>query len=235
MTGFQVDKYRYDLHVGGPGEYLGATVTPPEAVQKLIWFSLDESIVKVGDDGILTPVGVGSTRVAVSPSGGTGFQVLCEVNVYEQIAELSVSPTTMQLLAGGEGSVIISTVLPQSIERYQLDWTSDNEAVAQVTNTGYVMPLTPGQAVITATSRDGQKLTASCAVEVLPNPDIIPKNIIGDATEDGIVDHQDIASVAEYMINGNRCNNMVNANADLQGGIDLHDLTAIINIIVKGK
>ena len=97
------------------------------------------------------------------------------------------------------------------------------------------MPLTPGQAVITATSRDGQKLTASCAVEVLPNPDIIPKNIIGDATEDGIVDHQDIASVAEYMINGNRCNNMVNANADLQGGIDLHDLTAIINIIVKGK
>ena len=57
--------------------------------------------------------------------------------------------------------------------------------------------------------------------------------LLGDADDSGEVDSQDLVCVIAYLISGTECRNMVNANADGEGGVDIYDLMAIVDIIAR--
>ena len=61
------------------------------------------------------------------------------------------------------------SVTPANATDQTVTWTSDNEAVATVDNTGKVTAVGTGQAVITATTKDGS-FSASCTVTVATKP-----------------------------------------------------------------
>ena len=60
-----------------------------------------------------------------------------------------------------------ATVLPADATQ-ELMWTSSDESVATVSQSGLVSAVAFGHAVITATTIDGTDLSASCDVTVLP-------------------------------------------------------------------
>ena len=82
------------------------------------------------------------------------------------VEKVTVSPTTLSLVAGDPASQLTVTVEPMEAEQ-EVSWVSSNPAVATVED-GLVTPLIEGFTIITATSViDGTK-TASCTVTVTP-------------------------------------------------------------------
>ena len=87
---------------------------------------------------------------------------------------LSLTPTehlsldkTSLTLHGNESQQLTATVLPADATQ-ELMWTSSDESVATVSQSGLVSAVAFGHAVITATTIDGTDLSASCDVTVLP-------------------------------------------------------------------
>ena len=79
--------------------------------------------------------------------------------------QLSLDKTSLTL-HGNESQQLTATVLPADASQ-ELMWTSSDESVATVSQSGLVSAVAPGQAVITATTTDGTDLSASCNVTVL--------------------------------------------------------------------
>lgn len=112
------------------------------------------------------------------------------------VTGVSVSPTTLALVAGGSATVT-ATVTPANATNPALTWSSSNAAVASVGSTGLVTGVSSGTATVTATTND-QGLTATCTVTVTgaPTPGKIALNTTmvtretgaGDATR--LVDEQ---------------------------------------------
>ena len=85
---------------------------------------------------------------------------------YLTLAEhLSLDKTSLTL-HGHESQQLTATVLPADASQ-ELMWTSSDESVATVSQSGLVSAVAAGHAVITATTIDGTDLSASCDVTVL--------------------------------------------------------------------
>lgn len=69
------------------------------------------------------------------------------------------------LLYEGDTQSLKATVLPSGATNTAVEWSSDNAAVATVSNSGMVTAVKAGEAKITVTTVDGGK-TATCAVTV---------------------------------------------------------------------
>ena len=65
----------------------------------------------------------------------------------------------------GDKATLTATVLPDNATNKNVSWTSSNEKVATVSNTGEVTAVAPGKATITVTAEDGAK-TAKCEVTI---------------------------------------------------------------------
>lgn len=61
----------------------------------------------------------------------------------------------------GEHETLIAAVTPAEATNKQLDWSSSNNEVASVDDAGVVTALSPGNAVITATVKDGGFIATS--------------------------------------------------------------------------
>ena len=76
---------------------------------------------------------------------------------------------TFLTLNVGEDAILTAAVLPNTATNKEVIWSSDKEYIATVSSAGKVTAVTPGTAVITATTVDGG-FTATCTVEVKPIP-----------------------------------------------------------------
>ena len=79
--------------------------------------------------------------------------------------QISLDKTSLTL-HGNESQQLTATVLPADASQ-ELTWTSSDESVATVSQSGLVSAVAAGNAVITATTTDGTYLSASCDVTVL--------------------------------------------------------------------
>lgn len=67
----------------------------------------------------------------------------------------------------GETTQLTATVAPDNASDKTIVWTSDNTAVATVSDNGLVTGVKEGTATITATAKDAGKVSAKCAVTVV--------------------------------------------------------------------
>jgi len=82
------------------------------------------------------------------------------------VTSISIDPVTAELIIG-ETQQLTATVAPSDATNQNVSWSSSNEAVATVSNTGLITAKSKGSATITATTEDGG-FHASCTVNVLP-------------------------------------------------------------------
>ena len=83
------------------------------------------------------------------------------------VESITLSQSTATLIEG-EPLTLIATVAPDDAEDKSISWSSNNPSVATVDNTGKVMAIAPGTAIITATANDGSGVSAQCEVTVEP-------------------------------------------------------------------
>lgn len=124
-------------------------------------------------DGMIVGRRTGKTTVTVTSYNGRSAHLIVTVKRAPSKVTLNTSSV---LLGVGEGYQLSATLSSKSAG--SVSYTSENEAVVNVTPEGYVMASAPGTTVITAKSYNGKK--ATCTIEVRNAPESIslaPENL----------------------------------------------------------
>ncbi len=162
-SGVEIDKTELTLEKGTEG-ILTATVYPEDSSnRKVSWTSSDESIVIVGNNGKVYAFNAGTAIITVTTEDG-GFKVECEVTVRVSVSSVSLNKESVSLITGASETLVVS-VLPQDATNNKVTWTSSDETVATVDDSGKVTAVGTGTAIITVTTEDGGK-TAECRITV---------------------------------------------------------------------
>ena len=152
---------------------LGASVTlsasaldgsgHPVSGAKIFWDTENSQIATVTASGVVTGVAVGEVRIAASSNGVNGFSTITVVP--PSVASVRVTPPSAPVTVGGTvhlqaepldggGNVLTGRTIT---------WSSADESIAKVDNTGLVTGVAAGATTITATC-EGKTGTSGIAV-----------------------------------------------------------------------
>ncbi|MDE7386623.1 MAG: Ig-like domain-containing protein [Muribaculaceae bacterium] len=150
---------------------LFAMVLPVAATDKTVtWSSSDEAIATVDSKGKVTAVAVG--KAVITASCGA-VSATCEVTVLPVMVEsITLTPDVWSGMAG-DYIQLVAVVMPEDATDKSLSWTSSDEAVATVDDSGKVSIQSDGSCVITATANDGSGVEARCIITGLSGIDAI--------------------------------------------------------------
>lgn len=137
-----------------------ATVLPTQADQKVTWSIQDEEIATIDEDGKITGIKNGSTKITATTVNGLTNSAT--VNVYDPVQSLTLDRDQLELTKGSPDDLNVS-ILPETANPNVI-WTSSDSKIVKVEG-GSLYGVSVGTATITATSADGKK-SASCQVTV---------------------------------------------------------------------
>ena len=164
-TKIKLDKTSLDVYKNSTVQ-LKATVYPSSTTNKTVrWRSSNTAVAAVSAQGIVTGISKGkATITAISSNGLTAKTV---VNVIQPASGISFKKSSFVIGAGE--TVKPAMILTPASSNEKITFTSDNTAVASVTN-GKITGKAPGTAVIKAAIPNGK--FALCTVTVKKAPDI---------------------------------------------------------------
>lgn len=170
---------------------LKATVTPSDASATLEWTSDDTNVATVDQlTGVVTGKKPGTAKIMVNVKDDTTIFATCEVTV------LPCDPTSVAITSEGNvtevkaGNTLQLTPKfdPEGANAENLTWTSNDEKVATVSETGLVRGVKKGTAKITVTVKVNKEteLTANFDVTVLaPDPIAVTLPATATVAKDG--------------------------------------------------
>ena len=167
VTGIELSVTNRTIGVGDNFK-INATIIPSNAQNKLImWSSDDDNIAVVDDEGYVTGVNPGTTRI-IAQTSVSGVRGVCTVTVSDDTVEVLGVSLDKEAISLEEYEIytLTATITPENATDKTLIWTSSDSDVADVDSNGQVTALNEGTAVITVTTANG--LTDDCTVTVLP-------------------------------------------------------------------
>ena len=166
VTDITLDKTSISLVVGS-SETLTPSITPDNAKNKtVLWNSSNTAIATVSSNGIVTAVAPGSVTITVTIVDGNKTAA-CTVTV----SSITIPVTGVSLnkpytsLVVGSTETLYAAITPYNATNQNKTWSSSNNDVATVLNSGLVTGISVGTTTITVTTDDGDK-TAACTVNV---------------------------------------------------------------------
>jgi uncharacterized protein YjdB len=140
-------------------------ITPADAAnQDVIWRSSNPNTAIVDQNGNVTAMEVGTTIITVTTVDG-GFVDECFIRVIQPVTGIRLNKTAITLQVSGV-ETLVATVPPQNASIKDVEWESDDTAIATVDANGKVTGIAAGIAIITVTTLDGG-FTAECEVTVV--------------------------------------------------------------------
>ena len=133
---------------------LTATVLPEETMNKSVtWTSSNPEIAGVDETGIVTALKTGET-VITAKTDDTGLTVECRIQVVTPVKGIRIKADSTEIIKG-ESLQMTAVFDPQDADNQNVTWSSSDESVAAVDETGLVTAIVCGTAVITAKAEDG--------------------------------------------------------------------------------
>ncbi|MEZ4809962.1 MAG: Ig-like domain-containing protein [Allomuricauda sp.] len=163
-------------------------VTSDTGGDTVIWSSSDGTVATVDQDGLVTPLKIGSATVTASIGAVPLAQCAVEV-VDGPVTALQLDPTELELYRGGSASLSIATLEAEVEQTGAPVWESSDQGVATVDQDGNVTAVDLGTATITVSVDNA---SAACTVTV--SPDVY---VVGTKTT-----ANGVSSVARIWING---------------------------------
>lgn len=160
VTGVFMPKTNVTVYMGSTGELLEYRILPDNATnQNVKWESKDDKIAAVDKNGHVKPVALGMTEITAESEDG-GFKAKCYVTVVNQIVNVSGVVIENQykedaFLKAGEGINLVAAVSPANARNKTLRWSTTDEKIATVTQTGKVRALSEGKVKISVASVNG--------------------------------------------------------------------------------
>ncbi len=165
VTSITLNKSSTSLYTGD-SETLVATVSPSNASNKTVsWSSSKTSVATVDQNGKVTAVKAGTATITVRTTDGSNLSASCTVTVWQLATGITLNSDDFSLYVG-YGKTLSAIITPDDATNKNVTWSSSNSTVATVNTSGYVTAKRIGTATITAKTKDGSNLTASCMVTV---------------------------------------------------------------------
>lgn len=179
VSGIELDRYSAELQPDETLTLMAALIPDNATNQAITWKSLAPAVATVNAAGIVTAHAEGSA--VVRAIAGDGYYIAeCGVTVKAHtpdpdpdpdpdprpvaVTGVSVDRTTL-LLEKGAKATLKATVAPPDAANQSVRWSSSDTKVAEVSVTGTVYTFAAGEAVITATTVDGE-FTEQCHLTV---------------------------------------------------------------------
>ena len=165
----------------GESTALSGSVYPSDAEhQKISWTSDNTAVASVDKDGKVSAVGAGTVVITAKTANGASGSF--ELTVSKIAAErIIVSRQSLELKVG-DVEQLTSLIEPENVTDKTVTWSSSDEAVAGVDESGLVTAKNVGEVTITATGADGVAGLCKVTVAEIPAEKIeiegsIPKNM----------------------------------------------------------
>lgn len=141
------------------------SIKPEKTTNKEVkWSSANSDIATVNAVGKVEAVGVGETTITVKANDKTFDTCKIKVNpIRATKITLNVSALTMNM---NETNTLSVNFTPTNTTNKKIIWTSTDESIASVSDTGMITAIKEGTIIIRAKSEDGS-LTAYCTVKVV--------------------------------------------------------------------
>lgn len=150
----------------GETNTLQVSIEPENASNKaLSWSSANTSVATVDDSGTITPVKAGTTTISAIAKDGSGIKATCQVTILQHVESIVLDHKTVKLHLGTTKQ-LTATIAPNDASDKGVVWTSSDESVVSVSQSGLLTSVGKGSAQITATAKDGGNV-AVCNVEVV--------------------------------------------------------------------
>ena len=169
VTGITLNQTSLNLNPGGTGA-LTAAYTPANTTQTGVTWSSNNTAVATVFNGTVTAVAEGTaviTAASAANSGITRTATVTVVNVVIPITGITLNQSALNIYKGETGA-LMATYIPANTTQTGVTWSSNNPAVAAVSN-GTVSAVAEGNADITVRSSTGG-FTAVCRVTVTIPP-----------------------------------------------------------------
>lgn len=156
-----MNKQKIEINRGNT-EKLSVIVAPNDAVltEKVTWKSNDENIVKVDDDGNVTALKIGTTKIIATYLDLT---TECTVDVKAYLESISLNKSETTIIKGNKEELSVIYNPTDTTDDKTVIWTSSNEQVATVDEDGSILTIGAGKTTITAKVKDK---IAECIVNV---------------------------------------------------------------------
>ncbi len=136
---------------------LTATLTPSNATnKKVIWTSSDQTVATVSNNGVVKGLKLGSAIITVKTEDGS-YTDKITINVKTRtipVTGVTISGATK--VNAGNTIQLTATITPNNATNKKVIWSSNDQTIATVSNSGVVRGIKEGEVIITATTEDGQ-------------------------------------------------------------------------------
>ena len=164
VTGVTLSPSHVEIFRGDTFKLSGSVLPTNATFQGLTWESSDPDIISVDENGVVTATEKGSATITVTTKDG-GFSKTCSVLSKVGVTAVTLDKAEITMNKIGATEQVTATVLPADATNKNVTWTSSDDSIATVDNTGLVEAVSYGSATTTVTTEDGG-YTANCAVNV---------------------------------------------------------------------
>ena len=140
----------------------------------LTWTSSNSSVVSV-NNGTINALATGTSTITCTASNGVNAKCIVTVNPI-RVNEITLSSTKHQMEKLGKLQ-LSAIILPENATNKTLTWSSTDESVAIVDNSGLVTALSTGTCFIKATANDDSGKSDMCEIEVLKDNKLEIKDV----------------------------------------------------------
>lgn len=167
VTGISLNKTSANVNCGSTLQ-LTATVTPSNATNKNVnWKSSNTNVATVNSSGLVTAKTPGQCTITATAADGSGKSASCTVTVKPVlITGITLNQTESELFLG-EKLQLTATISPSNATNKALTWSSSNDHVATVNESGMVSSVASGQCIITVSANNDSGKKATCKVTVV--------------------------------------------------------------------
>ena len=133
---------------------LSVSLVPENALigTEIHWISDNESVAIVDETGMVSALGGGKTIIRAVNENRQYAE--CAIEVHVPVDSIMIEQTEVILPLGGT-AVLSVRIHPASATNKSIIWSSSNESVAAVDESGMVTAIQEGEAIITATAHNG--------------------------------------------------------------------------------
>ena len=135
----------------GEKAILKVTVEPEFAIAEVTWASSDPGIASIDETGTVVGVAAGEATITATEKGGLTATCVIKVTSGDRVPESVVITTGFAEVTVGYPVKFVAEVLPSGVDQ-RIVWSSNNETVGTIDETGLFTPIAEGTTRIRATS-----------------------------------------------------------------------------------
>jgi len=147
---------------------LSVIVTPSDALNTdVTWTSSDESVATVDETGLVSAIEGGTCTITATSTDGSDITATCELTVIQMVIRISLNESSIMLTtASNPTAQLTASVRPTTAANTVVAWSSSDESVATVDETGLVTAVGEGTCTITCAATDESGVSTTCEVTV---------------------------------------------------------------------